>query len=318
VGRSWRGLVLRGGGHANKTQETMISSQAALVQEAIAHFDLKLNSVESVEESYSSVVRILTLESGECLVLKIPFVQRKLFRELYALEHLQGNLPVPQVKDYWIRDDGSPGALLLSLLPGNIITGAVSMELAFGLGVLLGRLHNHSLEWYGDVYRTEERSPAGWWATVRRTFESWQPLCVEVMPRDLFRKAQDCYAELYASLPEPDGPCWVHFDYRPGNILVQGARITGLIDFESARGGSGGLDFVKIQNEVWDVWPGTKEAFLQGYESVRPLPELERSLAFYTLHNAFGGIAWCVKRSRVDDPFFWENMEQLKQLLSAP
>ena len=302
---------------ALQAREMMISSQPALVQEAITHFDLKVNSVESVEESYSSVVRILTLESGERLVLKIPFVQRKLFRELYALEQLQGDLPVPQVMDCWIRDDGNSGALLLSLLPGSVITGAVSIELAFGLGVLLGRLHLHSLKRYGDVYETGERSPVGWWATLRRTFESWQPLCAEVMPRDLFEKAEEGYARLYASLPEPDGPCWVHFDYRPGNVLVQGTRITGLIDFESARGGAGTLDFIKIQNEVWDVWPGTKEAFLQGYGSVRPLPELERSLAFYTLHNAFGGIAWCVKRSRVDDPFFWVNMEQLKRSLSA-
>jgi len=288
-----------------------------LVQEAIAHFDLQIARAEPVEESYSSVVRILTLDSGERLVLKIPFVQRKLFRELYALQQLQGDLPVPQVIDCWIRDDGSPGALLLSLLPGNVITGTVSVELASALGALLGRLHTYSLGGYGDVYDTAQGSSLGWWATLRRTFESWQPLCVDTMPRDLFQKALNGYARLYASLPEPDGPCWVHFDYRPGNVLVQGKRITGLIDFESARGGSGSLDFVKIQNEVWDVWPGTKAAFLQGYESVWPLPDLECTLPFYTLHNAFGGIAWCVKRSRVDDPFFFENMERLKQSLST-
>jgi len=263
------------------------------------------------------MVRILTLDSGERLVLKIPWVQRKLFRELYALQHLQGSMPVPQVLDFWIRDDGNPGALLLSLLPGNVITGAVSTELAFALGVLLGRLHTHRLEWYGDVYEPAEEASAGWWAMLGRMFEIWQPLCAKVLPRELLEKAQERYAELYASLPEPDGPCWVHFDYRPGNVLVQGTRITGLIDFESARGGSGGLDFVKIRNEVWDVWPGTKEAFLQGYESVRPLPELERSLQFYRLHNAFGGIAWCVKRSSIEDPFLFENLEYLRQSLVA-
>jgi aminoglycoside phosphotransferase len=289
-----------------------------LIQEAITHFGLRPIAAEPVEESYSSAVRILTLGSGERVVLKVPFVQRKLFRELYALQYLQGSMPVPRVLDCWIRDDGSPGALLLSLLPGRVITGVVSVELAFALGALLGRLHTHSLEWYGDIYEPVEESSVGWWAVLRRIFERWQPLCVNVLPEDLFQRAQGRYAELYASLPEPDGPCWVHFDYRPGNVLVQGTRITGLIDFESARGGAGGLDFVKIWNEVWDVWPGTKEAFLRGYASVRPLPELERSLLFYRLHNAFGGIAWCVKRSRIDDPFFFENLEYLRQALAAP
>lgn len=295
-----------------------ISYESALVQEAIAHFDLKVNTIAPVDESYSSVVRILTLDSGEKMVLKIPFVQRKLFRELYALQHLQGDLPLPRVLDSWVRDEDRPGALLLSLLPGRVLHGVVSARLASALGVLLGRLHSHSLGRYGDVFDTGEDPPLGWWATVRRTFESWLPLCAQVLPRDLLEKAQNRYAELYASLPEPDGPCWVHFDYRPGNVLVEGREITGLIDFESARGGSGGLDFVKIRNEVWDVWPGTEEAFLEGYASVRPLPELEHSLPFYRLHNAFGGLAWCVKRARIDDPFFYENLEHLRQSLQAP
>jgi len=291
--------------------------QPAPVAEAIAHFGLKVAGADPGEESYSSVVRILTLECGERLVLKIPFVQRKLLRELHALQHLQGSLPVPQVVDYWNREDGAPGALLLSLLPGRIITGVVSLDLAFGMGLLLGRLHAHSLEWYGDVYEATENPCSGWWATLRHTFEVWQPFCVDVLPGDLYDKVLERYAELYAWLPEADGPCWVHFDYRPGNVLVQGGCITGLIDFESARGGSGGLDFVKIQNEVWNVWPGTQEAFLKGYGSVRPVPELERSLPFYTLHNAFGGIAWCVRRSGIDDPFFYENLEQLKRSLGV-
>jgi hypothetical protein len=73
---------------------------------------------------------------------------------------------------------------------------------------------------------------------------------------------------------------------------------------------------VKMQNEVWDVWPGTREAFLQGYGSVHPVPDLDRTLPFYTLHFAFGGIAWCVRRSSIEDPFFSENITQLKRCLS--
>jgi Ser/Thr protein kinase RdoA (MazF antagonist) len=282
-----------------------------LIQEAIAHFHLDVARVEPVEESYSSAVRILTLESGECLVLKIPFVQRKLFRELHALQDLKGDLPVPEVVDYWTPDDGGPGALLLSLLPGEVITGTVTPELALALGVLLGKLHTHKLERFGDVL---EPAPE-WWGMLERTFQNWQPLCAGVMPADLFHKTLDRYAEVYATLPEPDGPSWVHFDYRPGNVLVKGTRISGLIDFESARGGSGDLDFVKIKGEVWDVWPGTREAFLTGYAYVRPLPDIERTLPFYELHNAFGGVAWCVKRSKTDDPFFHENMKCLRELI---
>ena len=71
-----------------------------------------------------------------------------------------------------------------------------------------------------------------------------------------------------------------------------------------------------MQNEVWNVTPGTGDAFLRGYRSLGPLPDLERTLPFYTLHFAFGGVAWCVRRSGVDDPFFHENMSQIERCLS--
>jgi hypothetical protein len=38
-------------------------------------------------------------------------------------------------------------------------------------------------------------------------------------------------------------------------------------------------------------------------------------LPFYELTNAFGGVAWCVKRSKPDDPFFHENMQRLRELI---
>ena len=98
-------------------------------------------------------------------------------------------------------------------------------------------------------------------------------------------------------------------------MLVQGEIITGVIDFESARSGSGDLDFVKIKEQVWDLWPDTKKPFLRGYASIRPLPDFESTLPFYDLTNAFRGIAWCVKRSKTDDPFFYENMKKLRQIL---
>jgi hypothetical protein len=50
----------------------MLSSRPPAVQVAIDHFGLKIASVDAIEESYSSAVRILVLESGERVVLKIP------------------------------------------------------------------------------------------------------------------------------------------------------------------------------------------------------------------------------------------------------
>lgn len=287
-----------------------------LIQKAIAFFKLDVFQIDSVDESFSSIVRILNLESGERLVLKIPFVHHKLQRELYALRFLEDGLPVPQVVDVWQPADGSPGALLMTLLPGKTISGMVTPALAYQLGSLLARLHTHKLAHFGDVLDDTPPTEVGWWQILVQKFHQWEPLCAAVLEPQLLQHALEIFGKLSTNLPEPDGPCYAHFDYRPGNVLVQNGQITGLIDFESARGGSADLDFIKIKNEVWDNQPECRQPFLDGYSSVRVLPEIERTLPFYTLYNAFGGVAWCVRRDKPDDPFFDENLRRLKQFLS--
>lgn len=50
---------------------------------------------------------------------------------------------------------------------------------------------------------------------------------------------------LYQTLTDHAG---FHMDFRPGNILVNGNEVAGIIDFESARGGSSEIDFTKVIN----------------------------------------------------------------------
>lgn len=283
--------------------------------EAIAHFGLRVTSITPVPESYSSTVRLLTLASGERLVLKIPYVRQKLLRELNALQAFANDLPVPRVLDAWIADDG-PGAMLLAHLPGTIIEGLVQPQLAYQMGELLARLHRHTLDHYGETYLPPDDDSLGWWEFMRDRWELWTRDASTVLPSDLVAAADALHDRLYANLPEPDGPRWLHCDYRPGNILVEDGVITGLIDFESARGGSADLDFVKISHRVWDAVPGTRAAFLNGYASVRPVPEIDHSLTYYQLHNAMGGVAWCVRRSDTEDPFLRENLEVLQHLMA--
>jgi Ser/Thr protein kinase RdoA (MazF antagonist) len=299
------------------------------IAEAISYFNLEVARMESGDDSYSSTVRLLTLRSGERVVLKIPWIRRKLQREVSALRALRDDMPVPVLLDLWdpaadgsadptaSRDDRA-GAMLLSHLPGAVITGPVSRRLAREMGALLARLHRHRRDHFGDENDTDERS-AGWWELLHHSHDTWRPHCESALPPALWRAARERYEQLYADLPVPDGPCWVHSDYRPGNILVTGegagSRITGLIDFESARGGSADYDFVKISHYVWDAVPGTRDAFCEGYAALRPLPNIDRTLPFYRLHNAIGGIAWCVRRTSTADPFFQENLAVIEQSL---
>lgn len=125
--------------------------QPTYIEQSIAHFGLDVIEIQTVEESYSSTVNILLLANGEKRVLKIPFNRQKLLREIQILKILQGNLPVPAVEDYWIADNDIAGALLLSWLPGQPVAGTITSELSYKLGALLGELHTHRLEAFGEV-----------------------------------------------------------------------------------------------------------------------------------------------------------------------
>ena len=287
------------------------------VHNAIAHFSLEIADIQPVPDSFSSIVRLIELVTGERLVLKIPYVKRKLFRELGALEAFHDDLPVPDVIDVWVPEDDRPGALLLSRLPGANIVNPVTIDLARQMGGLLGRLHTYRLDHYGDREEAGNPHAHDWWAMYHAGLDRWKPHCMQAMPPDLYVRSLALYRELAADLPAPDGPRWVHCDYRPGNILVEDGRITGLIDFESARGGSADLDFTKVSHYVWNPNPATKPAFLAGYAEIRPVPSFERTLTLYQLHNALGGVAWCVRRTNTSDPFFHENMAVIEQLTAS-
>lgn len=93
--------------------------------------------------------------------------------------------------------------------------------------------------------------------------------------------------------------------------------IVGIIDFEVAHGGSADSDFSLISNEVWNHFKGTKESFLQGYKTIRKLPDIEKALPFYELYAAFTRVGWCVRRNKTDEPFYLEYNNQIDKMLGA-
>ncbi|XEC97748.1 phosphotransferase family protein [Paenibacillus tarimensis] len=264
----------------------------------IDHFKLKVTAVESVPESYSSEVYKLMLGSGGTVYAKIPYNRDKLYRETRILEKLKYVLPVPQVLDFWAGNDSVPGAMLLSAIEGLPCTGEVNEKLAYEIGALHAKLHEVSMPGYGvdvqDGFRTVDQND--WRRHLKSNFEKWKEPCKEILDAALFQRCIDHFDNVFAALPQPDGPCVVHMDFRPGNILVEENRVTGIIDFESARGGSSEIDFTKVNRYIWEVYPTTRAAYIQGYESIRPIMDLDSILPFYSFYDAFSAVVWCNNR----------------------
>lgn len=282
---------------------------------------LKLNvlNIENVPESFSSDVYKLTLLSGEDVYVKIPYNKDKLFREFQMLEILKDVIPVPKVLDIWYGDESNTGALLLSAIQGVPCTENMDEKLSFQMGVYHAMLHEVKTPGYGyhstDGFNILDQN--NWRLHIKNNFEKWKEPCKELLEPALYERCILHFDGVFSALPDPDGPCFVHMDFRPGNILVNGNKVTGIIDFESARGGSSEIDFTKINRYIWEVNPRTKSPYFEGYQTIRNMLNLEIVLPFYNFYDAFSAVVWCKNRGvERNQSFLQENIEVLKKSVS--
>lgn len=282
--------------------------QNTQLQTVMEHFKLNVKSIENVPESFSSEVYKLGLSNNQNVYIKIPFTKDKLFREYTILKKLESDLPVPRVLDYWIGDETDCGALLLSEIKGVPCTSKVDTRLAYQIGLNHAQLHEVSFQSYGyekqNGFQYLEKND--WRLYIKNLFNQYLVQCGAILPIELIDKSENKFNELFKSLPKPDGPCLVHLDFRPGNILINDTGVAGIIDFESARAGSTEIDFTKINRDIWSNHLGTRDAYMQGYESIRPIIDLDRILPFYSLLDAIGSIAWCSRRGIVKHKDFYD------------
>ncbi|WP_353654002.1 aminoglycoside phosphotransferase family protein [Bacillus sp. ISL-55] len=281
----------------------------------IKQFGLEIDSLTEVEDSHSSTVYKCTLRKGQNVFLKIPYTKLKFQRELEAYEILKGRVSIPEMLDYWSGDDECPGAFLLSELKGKPLTTEVSPTVAFQVGVLQAQMHT-ILPPRGQKLTGINNEFANWSNFVEQQFYSFAKDVKNVLDPQLYIQAIEKYEHMKHKLPSPDGPSFVHMDFRPANIIVDGDQVSGMIDFESVRFGSTEIDFTKLYRDFLSFDTNLYKAFREGYNSIRPLIDLDTVLPFYQFIDAFNSIGWCKRRGiEKNAVFLEENLARLKEFM---
>ncbi|MEH7463581.1 aminoglycoside phosphotransferase family protein [Bacillus thuringiensis] len=281
------------------------------LQQVIGKFNLNVLEMEDVPQSFSSAVYKIKLVDQRTVYIKIPYSKVKLEREYTVLERLRDELSVPQVLDYWEGNEDVTGALLLSAINGVLATGMVDAELAYDIGVQHAKLHA-IIPNEQDFSSAVSNVYSQWSEFIQRQFYSFAEDVKEVIEPRLFEQSLQHFDRHLKLLPSPDGPCFIHMDFRPGNILVYENQVVGIIDFESVRIGATEMDFTKINRDIFVEYPGTMEAYQRGYESIRPLIDLQEVLPFYRFTDAFNSIGWCKRRGiEKHRAFLQENLSYL-------
>ncbi|WP_172251432.1 aminoglycoside phosphotransferase family protein [Saccharibacillus deserti] len=286
-----------------------------MLNRVIQQLGLQVVSINEVEDSHSSTVYKCTLSNSANVFLKIPFSKLKYQRELESYEILKGNVSIPVMLDYWSGDEECPGAFLLSELKGKPLTSKATPTVAYQVGVLHAEMHSTRPPDNQVLTGIQNEFP-NWSNFIERQFYSVAEDVKDILDERLYIKAIEKYEKMKKQLPPPDGPSFVHMDFRPANIIVDNEEVSGIIDFESVKFGSTEIDFTKVYRDFLSVDVSLYNAFQEGYNSIRPLIDLENVLPFYSFTDAFISIGWCNRRGIEKNAIFLEeNLERLKKRL---
>ena len=286
-----------------------------MLNRVIQQFKLNVLSINEVEDSHSSTVYKCNLLTGENIFLKIPYTKLKCQRELEAYEILKDRVSIPKMLDYWSGDEECPGAFLLSELKGQPLTNKDVPTVAFQVGVLHASMHQIQPPTTIQLTGIQNEFP-DWSKFVERQFYSFAEDVKEVLDESLYGQAIEKFENMKLQLPPSDGPSFLHMDFRPANIIVDEDKVSGMIDFESVRFGSTEIDFTKLYRDFLSFDFSLYQSYQEGYNTIRPLIDLEVVLPFYQFTDAFNSIGWCKRRGiEKNASFLEENLSILKKVL---
>ena len=285
--------------------------------EHAARFEFGLDVVTRlpITESFSSSVLSFIAADNRHYVLKRHWARNKAEREASALRALDDHPDVPALLATSDRED-----TLTLLIEGLDATPWVHVEtspteLLARLGSAMARMHRTPAESFDGM-------------------ESWHGLLIGNADRyvaaigaddaELAERARTLLGRHLAEVPSSREPCLVHFDLRPGNVLVRDGRLVGIIDFEACRGGHPSMDFFKLWQQVDPHLPGALSDILRGYRdgaaATEPWTEprsLRRLMQIYAAYHGLAGLAWCHTRDDFRGDFPVVNRVLIEQAAAA-
>jgi Ser/Thr protein kinase RdoA (MazF antagonist) len=247
------------------------------------------------EDAMVATVFKITKFNGEQLILKISHQPEAYFREVLFLKKLADVLPVPKIIQLIEPTEELNGAILMEYLPGTLLQPKdLTESLAYEIGRCLAIIHLNRLSGYGDPIQNNLTSDPRSYFTLK--FEEGLEECRPHLPVSLIEKCLDYYKANLNLLTAVDGPCVVHRDFRPGNIITHEGQLKGIIDWAGARASFAEEDLCTLEHGKWSSNPHRIKSILAGYASIRPVPDYMRLAPFLRLNKTIATIGFTVKR----------------------
>jgi Ser/Thr protein kinase RdoA (MazF antagonist) len=247
------------------------------------------------EDAMVATVYEVKLFDGDRLILKICSRAKDYFREVYCLKYFADKLSVPKIIQVVAPEKDLKGAILMEYIPGTLLKIAeLTNELTYEIGSALAKIHLNRAAGYGELMQPD-RLTSDPRIYFTQKFEENFAECASNLPQELLIKCREYFKTHIDLLSKVDGPCIIHRDFRPGNLIIDNGKLNGIIDWSSACAGFAQEDFCTNEHEAW-LNPMHKKIFLDGYASIRPVPEYRSIMPLVRLNKALATIGFTVKR----------------------
>lgn len=247
------------------------------------------------EDAIIAIVFKIICENGKIYILKICPRTEDYLREIFFLKHFSDLLPVPLLIEEVPPEKDVAGAILMEHLEGHILKKEnLTNKLAYEVGSILAQIHQNRVDGYGDLTQPQNlnKDPRIHFASK---FEEGVSECHFNLPEKLLKKSRQYFDSNLRLLASIDGPCIIHRDFRPGNIIVLNGQLRGIIDWASGRASFAEEDFCPLELGEWSNHPDCKKYFLAGYASIRPIPNYSHIMPLLKLSRSFATIGFTVK-----------------------
>lgn len=255
-----------------------------------------LGAARQIVRAASGVSNQCFIVDGACVIRfnTVDTMVPKFDNERVAYDLLAGRgLPIPSVVALDTSRRLAPyDYIILTRLPGTnlaeswqTLPTARVRDLAWEAGVALARLHTIMLPAFGKL--REQSAPR--FHTWSGYFGDYARRYIDAAARyglldDALRsRLEEVLVRASDPLMRVGQGMLVHSDYHYENILQDGGRLSGILDFEWALSGDPSYDFITADERERQV-PGSEAAFMAGYQSVRAFDaEHDRRISLYRL-----------------------------------
>lgn len=301
---------------ATNSKEIMKPIDITYYQEKLGLQTASFSLIDHQDAIVATTYRV-THSNGQDLILKISDKKRHYSSECYFLKLLSNKLPIPRIVNTLPPKREIHGAILMEYLPGSLLKPSeMTAPLAHELGQSLALIHLNRFSGYGDPTQGQLSDDPREHFTFK--FEEGLEECKNHLPSHVLNASQSYYHSHLGLLSSVDGPCAVHRDFRPGNLIVHKGKLKGVIDWAGARASFAEDDFCFIEHGDW--LKSHRDTFYLGYSSIRQLPDYLPLIPFLRLNKAIATIGFLVKRDTwepTDKDLYQFNRKFLDNLLEG-